>query len=171
MMTHLGRLTAIRSRMAKKMMILINDNTQQYIGHRISLKYLLGAFIGSAYAALPVALSRVLVRNLAGIFGWVGSLISLQEETLTQGTQILAPLKTAVIVSPWLLFLLAGAVLGALAAWFFDRRPVKHIVIDLALCLLLLLLLTLFALWLTSINDIFVGSLIRSVLPTLSHLL
>lgn len=117
------------------MMILINDNTQQYIGHRISLKYLLGAFIGSAYAALPVALSRVLVRNLAGIFGWVGSLISLQEQTLTQGTQILAPLKTAVIVSPWLLFLLAGAVLGALAAWFFDRRPVKHTLRVLKQCL------------------------------------
>ena len=51
---------------------------------KIRRKYLLGLFIGSACSALPVALSRVLVRNLAGIFGWVGSLISLQEETLTR---------------------------------------------------------------------------------------
>lgn len=138
---------------------------------KIYLKYLLGSFIGSVCSALPVVLSRILVRNLAGIFGWVGSLMSLQEETLARGTQILAQLKTAIIVSPWLLFLLAGAVLGALAVWFLNRMPVRHIIIDLALCLLLLLLLTLLALWLTSINEIFVSSLIRSVLPTLFHLL
>ncbi len=138
---------------------------------KINLKYLPGPFIGSACSALPVALSRVLVRNLAGIFGRVGSLMSLDKEALARGTQILSQLKTAAIVSPWLLFLLAGAVLGALAAWVFDRRKARHIVLDLALCLLLLLLLTLIALWLTSINEIFVGSLIRSVLPTLSHLL
>jgi hypothetical protein len=138
---------------------------------KIRRKYLLGLFIGSACAALPVVLSRILVRNLAAIFGRVGSLLSLDKETLARGTQILSQLKTAAIVSPWLLFLLAGAVLGALAAWVFDRRKARHIVLDLALCLLLLLLLTLIALWLTSINEIFVGSLIRSVLPTLSHLL
>ena len=138
---------------------------------KIYLKYLLGSFIGSVCSALPVVLSRILVRNLARIFGWVGSLMSLDKETLTRGLQILSQLKTAAIVSPWLFFLLAGAVLGALAAWFFDRRKARHIVLDLALCLLLLLLLTLLALWLTSINEIFVSSLIRSVLPTLSHLL
>ena len=138
---------------------------------KINRKYLLGPFIGSACAALSVALSRVLVRNLAGIFGRVGSLVSLDKEILARGTQILSQLKTAVIVSPWLFFLLAGAVLGALAAWFLDRRKARHIVLDLALCLPLFLLLTLLSLWLTSINEIFVGSLIRSVLPTLSHLL
>ena len=138
---------------------------------KIRRKYLLGLFIGSACSALPVALSRVLVRNLAGIFSRVGSLMSLDKETLTRGTQILSQLKTAAIVSPWLPFIWAGAVLGALAVWVFDRRKARHIVIDLALGLLLLLFLTLIALWLTSINEIFVASLIRSVLPTLSHLL
>lgn len=138
---------------------------------KICLKYLLGPFIGSTCAALPVVLSRILVRNLAGIFGGVGSLMSLDKETLARGTQILVQLKTAAIVSPWLLFLLSGAVLGTLAVWSFDRRPVRHIGISLALSLLLLLLLTLLALFLTFINDIFVGSLLRSVLPTLFHLL
>lgn len=135
------------------------------------LRYLRGSFIGAACAALPVVFSRVLIRNLAGLFGWIGSIASLDEETLAYGVQILAQLKSAVIVSPWLLFLMAGAVLGMLIAWITGRKPVKHIVIDLALGLLLLLLLTLLALWFTSINDINVGSLIQSILPALAHLL
>ncbi|MBE5811877.1 MAG: hypothetical protein E7318_13270 [Clostridiales bacterium] len=135
------------------------------------LKYLRGSFIGAACAALPVALSRVLIRNLAGIFGWIGSIASLDGETLSYGVQILAQLKSAVIGSPWLPFLLAGAVLGLLMAWITGRKPVKHIVIGLVLGLLLILLLTLLALWFTSINAISVGSLIESILPALAHLL
>ena len=135
------------------------------------LRYMWGLLIGAACAALPVALSRILIRNLAGIFGWIGSIASLDEETLSYGVQILAQLKSAVIVSPWLPFLLVGAVLGLLTAWLTGRKPVRHIVIDLTLGLLLLLLLTLLALWFTSINAISVGSLIESILPTLAHLL
>ncbi|MBQ4579117.1 MAG: hypothetical protein IJA83_00510 [Clostridia bacterium] len=135
------------------------------------LRYMWGMLIGAACAALPVALSRLLIRNLAGIFGWIGSIASLDEEMLAYGMQILSQLKSAVIVSPWLPFLLAGAVLGLLIAWNTGHKPVKHIVIDLTLGLLLLLLLTMLALWFTSINAIGVGSLIQSILPTLFHLL
>lgn len=135
------------------------------------MKYPLGAFIGAACAALPVAFSRLMIRNLAGIFRWIGSLASLDEETLSYGVQILSQLKAAVIVSPWLPFLLTGAVLGGAIAWMTGRKPVRHIVIDLTLGLLLLLLLSLLALWFTSVNDISVGSLIQSILPTLFHLL
>ena len=46
------------------------------------LKYPLGALLGLACAALPVALSRLLIRNLAGIFGWIGSIASMDEEIL-----------------------------------------------------------------------------------------
>ena len=134
------------------------------------LIYLRGSVIGAAYAALPVALSRVLVRNLAGIFRWAGSLASMDEGTLSHGIQILSQLKPAVIVSPWLPFLLSGAVLGALIAWAADRRQVRLFVIGVVLCLLLLPL-TLPALWFTVINDIGVGPLLRSVLPSLSYLL
>ncbi len=135
------------------------------------LKYPLGLFVGTACAALPVILSRVLIRNLAGIFHWIGAIASLDEETIAYGIQILAQLKTAVIASPWLPFLLAGAVLGLLIAWITDSKPVKHIVINLTAGLLLLLVLTLLALWFTSINAISVGSLIESILPTLAYLL
>lgn len=135
------------------------------------LKYPLGACIGAACAALPVALSRLVIRNLAGIFRWIGSIAALDEEMLSYGVQILSQLKDAVIVSPWLPFLLTGAVLGGFVAWMAGRKPVRHIVIDLTLGLLLILLLTLLALWFTSVNDIGVGSLIQSILPTLFHLL
>lgn len=135
------------------------------------LKYPLGACIGAACAALPVVLSRLMIRNLVGIFRWIGSIAALDEEMLAYGGQILSQLKDAVIVSPWLPFLLTGAVLGGFVAWITDRKPVKHIVIDLTLGLLLILLLTLLALWFTSINAINVGSLIQSILPTLFHLL
>lgn len=135
------------------------------------MRYMWGLFIGAACAALPVAFSRVLIRNLAGIFGWIGSIASLDEETLAYGVQILAQLKSAVIASPWLPFLLAGAALGLLMAWITGCKTVRRIVIDLTLNLLLLLPLMLLALWFTSINAISVGSLIESILPTLAHLL
>ena len=135
------------------------------------LRYMGGLFMGAAVAALPVVLSRILIRNLSGIFGWIGSIASLDEEILSYGVQILSQLKSAVIVSPWLPFLLAGAVLGLLMAWITGRKQGKHFVIRLTLDLLQLLLLTLLALWFTSINAISVGSLIQSILPTLAHLL
>lgn len=135
------------------------------------LKYMRGSLIGAACAALPVVFSRVLIRNLGGIFGWISSLASLDEETLSYGMQILSQLKSAVIASPWLPFLLGGAVLGGAIAWLTDRKPVRHVVIDLFLGLVLLLVLTLLAVWFTSINAICVGSLIQAILPTLFHLL
>ena len=135
------------------------------------MKYPLGMLIGAACAALPVALSRLLIRNLASIFGWIGAVASLDEETLSYGVQILSQLKSAVIDSPWLPFLMAGAVLGLLMAFIIGRKQGKHVVIRLTLDLLQLLLLTLLALWFTSINAISVGSLMESILPTLAHLL
>ena len=135
------------------------------------LKYPLGAMLGLACAALPVALSRLLIRNLAGIFGRIGSIASMDEETLAYGVQILSQLKSAVIVSPWLPFLLTGAVLGLLVAWITGRKQGKHVVVRLTLDLLQLLLLTLLALWFTSINAISVGALLQTVLPMPAHLL
>lgn len=135
------------------------------------VKYLCGSLIGAACLALPVVLSRVLIRNLAVVFSRTGPILSLDQGTIFYGIQILSQLQSAVIVSPWLPFLLGGAVLGGVAAWLTDRRPVRHVFVFVLLGLLLLLLLSLFALWFTSVNDISVGLLIQSILPTLSHLL
>ena len=132
-------------------------------------KYLLSALAGAAYAALPVALAYLMLRNLAALFGLIGSLIPLDENTLAYGAQILANFKTSPITAPWLFFLPAGALTGILAACLPLRRGKKLLLILLGA--LLLLPLTLAALWLTSVNDILVGNLLQSVLPMLPHLL
>lgn len=134
-------------------------------------KYLSGALIGAAYAALPVALSRLLIRHLAALFDWIGALAGLDESALSYGAQILSQLKSAALLSPWLPFLLTGAALGIMIVWLASRKPIKHIVIDLTLWLLLLLPLALCALWFTAVNGIRVGLLIQSVLPILPHIL
>ena len=134
-------------------------------------KYPLGALLGAAYAALPAALSRLLIRQLDVLFSRIGALASLDEKTLSYGAQILSQLKSASILSPWLPFLLTGAALGLMIAWLIARKPVKHIVIHLTLWLLLLIPLTLLALWLTTVNDIALGNLLQSILPILPHIL
>ncbi len=132
-------------------------------------KYALSALTGAAYAALPAALAYLTLRNLAALFGLIGSLIPLDKNTLAYGAQILANFKTSPIAAPWLFFLPAGALTGILAAWLPLRRGKKLLLILLGA--LLLLPLTLAALWLTSVNDIIVGNLLQSVLPMLPHLL
>ena len=132
-------------------------------------KYALAALIGAAYAALPAALAYLTLRNLAALFGLIGSLIPLDKNTLAYGAQILANFKTSPIAAPWLFFLPAGALTGILAAWLPLRRGKKLLLILLGA--LLLLPLTLAALWLTSVNDILVGNLLQAVLPMLPHLL
>ena len=133
------------------------------------LKYPFSALTGAAYAALPAALAYLMLRNLAALFGLIGSLISLDENTLSYGAQILAHFKTAPIAAPFLPFLTAGAVIGLFAAWLPLRRGKKLLLILLGLLLLLPLVCA--ALWLTSVNDIIVGNLLQSVLPIIPHIL
>jgi len=135
------------------------------------LNYLLGVLWGVSYSALAVGLSRLLVRNLAPLFRFIGGLASLDEKTLAYGSDILMPLRSAVIVSPWLPALLIGAALGLLFAWLISRPGVTRIVINLTLHLLLLIPLALLALWFTSVNAISIGALIQSILPILPHIL
>ena len=133
------------------------------------LKYPLSALSGAAYAALPAGLAYLLLRNLSALFLLIGSLIPLDEGTLQYGTRILAHFKSAHIASPWLLFLAGGAVIGLLTAWLPIRRGKKLLLILLGALLLLPLVCA--ALWMTSVNDICVGNLLRSVLPIIPHIL
>ena len=136
-----------------------------------ALNYLPSALCGAAYSALAVGLSRLLIRNLAPLFRFIGGLASLDEETLVYGHDILAQLQGAVIVSPWLPALLIGAAAGLLSAWLISRPGVTRIVINLTLYLILLIPLALIALWFTSVNAISVSALIQSILPILPHIL
>ena len=135
------------------------------------VRYALSAFSGAACAALPVSLSRLLIRNLSVLFSRIGELAALDAETLNYGAQILSQLISAVSASPWIAFLPAGAVLGILIAWLFRRHPVAGVVVSLILMLLLLIPLTALALLLTTVNSIHVGLLIRTLIPIAAHLL
>ena len=132
-------------------------------------KYLLSALIGSAYGALPVVLSRLLIRTLSSLFHWIGCLAEFDARTLEYGAQILSPMRDAPIASPWIIFLAVGAAIGVLTSLLPPCRW-KRLLLLLAGALLLLPLMCA-ALWLTSVHEIGVGHLIQSILPILPHLL
>ena len=124
---------------------------------------------GAAYTFLALLLSQALIRCLADLFVFFGGAAGLNEDLLVYGHQILAPLRHADIRSPWLPALITGAAAGLLLL----RRihSLRGRVLCLIGMLLLLPLLTLGALWMTSVNDICVGNLLQSVLPIIPHLL
>ena len=136
-----------------------------------TLKNTLSPLLGALYAALAVLLSRLLIRNLSGLFLWVGPMAGLDEGTLSYGAQVLAQLQSAQILSPWLPCLLIGAAAAALAAWLISRRRLKRITIDLLVWILLLIPLALIVLWFTTVNSIRVSSLISLLIDLLPHLL
>lgn len=125
---------------------------------------------GVTHAALTLLLSRWLIRGLAALFGWIGGLAGLDAEALSYGMQILAQFHTAEIVSPWLPALLIGAAVSTLTT-LLPRPRRKHPVLRICLLIVLLLPLTLFALWFTQINDVRLGALLSVLLPMLPHLL
>ena len=139
------------------------------------LKYLPGSALGAAYAALSVALSRWLLTHLAELFEVVGGWAALDSSTLSYGSKVLAQLKTASIDSPWIPFLLGGALLGtgfsALLMHLLKNHRATRITINLSFMILFLLPLALAALWFTPVNDIRIGALINTLLPLISHLL
>lgn len=135
------------------------------------MKYGLPAVAGALYAALAVLLSQLVPGLLAPLLEKIGPLAGLDDKTAAYAVQVLAPLKSADLLSPWLPFLTGGAVLGALTGLLF-RRPARWIIVVLLICLLLLLIpLALLALWFTFVNGILVGNLIGTLLPLLPHLL
>ena len=136
-----------------------------------TLKYALPPLLGALYAALAILLSRLLIRNLSGLFLWVGPMAGLDKNTLSYGAQVLSQLNSAHILSPWLPCLLIGAAAASLAAWLISRRRIKRITIDLLVWILLLIPLALIVLWFTTVNSIRVSSLISLLINLLPHLL
>ena len=135
------------------------------------LKYISAALAGAAYGALAVVLSRLLIRNLASLLHWVGGAAGLDGELLSYGVQVLEQLRSAALLSPWLPAMLIGGCYGALTAWLIRRRRKWKIIAALLAGLLLLIPCALAALWFTSVNGIFVCSLIRVLLPLIPQLL
>lgn len=145
------------------------DNHQEAVRMKKHLRIISPLLYGAAYTAFALLLSQVLIRCLADLFTFFGRAAGLDDSVLSYGYQILAPLRHADIRSPWLPVLITGAAAGLL---FLGRiRSRRGRILCLTGMLLLLPLLTLGALWLTSVNDIIVGNLLQSVLPIIPHLL
>ena len=125
---------------------------------------------GALYAALIALLSQLLIRFLAELFGLFSGTTGLNADTLDYITQILRQFRSASLVSPWLPFLLTGAILGAPIVCLIHRRR-GRIIAAAVLSVILLLPLTLLALWFTEVNGIKTCALVRTLLPLLPSLL
>lgn len=133
------------------------------------LRFILPTFAGILCAAASILAASEMLRGLGAIVSRVGPLFDLSSGTLSYAVQILSQLTSADMISPWLYMLPIGAVCGFLFALVFRRK--KRIAIGIILWILLLILLTPAALWLTEVNGIRVGALLSSLLPLLPALL
>jgi len=129
---------------------------------------LMFAVAGMAYMGVVLLLSRGFIRcagNLARFFAAFGG-----AETLKTVIPALEQLKNASIDSPWLLFLGGGFLLGGIWGLLIRRKKKSLSVLWGVLWVLLILPAALAALWLTRVNEIGVGHLIRHVWPLLLKL-
>lgn len=131
------------------------------------LRRALPLFPGAAYAALTVLLSRLLIRHLGGIAGFIGGMTGLKESNAAYAAQVLSQLTRASVVSP----LIPALLLGAPAGWLLGLLKKRRTLICVCLGALLLLPLTLLALWFTEVNGVQTGALLSALLPMLPHLL
>lgn len=115
--------------------------------------YTFAALGGIGYGLVTIFLSRVLIRNLGGLFALIAPAFGIGETDRETVTQILRQLKSARILSPWLWALLIGAALGAGLFFLLRNRKRKWLIPTLA-GLFLLLPLTLGVLFVSEINGI-----------------
>ena len=117
------------------------------------------ALWGLGYAFAVILLSRLLLRCLGGIIGLFGT-------DLSQVAQAAGQLRNAVLVSPWLMGLLTGGLIGNLLRIAF-RKPGTLRRVSIWSGSLLLIPLVLLCLCFTRVNGICVLDLLRTVLPIL----
>lgn len=123
--------------------------------------------LGAAYGALAVCLSRLLIVRLGDLVSLIGGMTALDESVVGLAAYALSQLVHAQIVSP----IVPAMLLGALAGLLLNPPQRRRILSRVCLGALLLLPLTLLALWFTVVNDVQVGALVSVLLPMLSRLL
>lgn len=133
-------------------------------------KYGPAALWGLLYAAVVIWLSRWLITGLGNFVGWIGDSVGLEQELQTHIALALSQLKDAQLLSPWLIGLLIGVSTGALLRLLISNRTVR-IGICIAAGLLMLIPLTMAAVWFTQINGIYMGRFLQNLLPLISALL
>lgn len=119
---------------------------------------------GFLCSVIAVFVSCLLIRRLDAIFHWIGSVSGMEEQLLLQFEQVLLQLRQAELSPAWLPVVVVGMAAGSLLGCL--RRKA-----GIALgTFLLLLLLTLLATGLTSVNGIKVWALLKCFLPMLPNL-
>lgn len=139
---------------------------------------------GMLYAAFVLLLSQVVLRSLHILVAWVtagpeaaaqiaGSAgqiadtvftAAAQQDPTAQIIQAAEQLKHAAIVSPWLVALPAGGLIGLLLRAVF-RKPKVRLWISIVAGVLFLIPFTSLALAFTEVNSIRVIDLLKAVLP------
>ena len=113
--------------------------------------YLVPAAAGLVYGLVAVLLSRLLIRNLGGVFSFVNLFAKLEDGAHI--VLVLSQLKQARLVSPWVAALLLGLVAGLLF-FLLIHRCKRKVRIACWVWIPLLLPLTLAVVLFTTINDI-----------------
>lgn len=114
------------------------------------------------YAALVLLAAQALIRCAGSLFALAAPLIDLPEKDAAYAIQILSQLRTAVLVSPWAVALVLGAISGLFIFMLIRRK--KRLTV-LLLFILLFFPLTLTALLFTLVNDVRVIALLHALLP------
>lgn len=136
---------------------------------RKTLQFLPAVFAGILTASAAMISSSLLLRNLDSLVSLLGPMFGIKSKSLAYAAEILAQLKEANLILPWLL-LAAGAAFGLLFACLI-RRTKHRIITGICLYLSLLILLIPVSLWLTEVNSILAGALISRLIPLLPALL
>lgn len=121
-------------------------------------------------SSVSVLIPRLLIRNLAALFRHIGPIANMDQHTISQATEILSQLQHAHIRLPWLPILVCGTIIGILCTWLLRRCRHRIAVFSLA-WIVLFILLTPAAFWLTEVNGIRTGALLSALLPILPALL
>lgn len=126
------------------------------------------ALIGVAYGALSVFLAGAFLRNLGAVAGWIMKILNLEGDVAAQAADVLSQLKDARIASPYLVFILFFAIVGALIPCLVKKS--RAVVINAGAWLLLLIPATLSAAVFTRVNDILFLDMVKllvSIIPNL----
>ncbi len=119
---------------------------------------------GLLYAVLVVLFSQLLIRNLHILIRWISA--GLAAGTAVQIIQVAQQLKDAALVSPWLIALTAGGLIGLLMRAVFSKPKVR-LWVSIITGTVFLLPLSLFCLYYTEVNSVCVAKLLPAVLPLL----
>lgn len=127
-------------------------------------KNIVPIFCTVIYFACILLASRLLIVYSGSLFGWIGGKLELDAEVLSYGKEILAQLRRAAILSPWLISFVICALGCVLSVWASGTR-LRYVMVVLGIILFVPFVLGAFLL--TEVNSILIWKLLIHVLNLL----